>query len=184
MLAAARGCCSVAQSHGIGRCRGNGAPAGGDGGGISGGQRSAQRGGVGGEGLSQRLAVGGGKASPGGQGGGHAVGDGHTIPCRASACGERSRAAEVSKLARRLAGAPQAAGGCTEQEMMSCRARTASPLPQLLLSTTPCAHLSQGNGSAAVASGESIGRGLGDGHATISKGLGGGCGHGSAACQG
>ncbi len=70
--------CSVAQCHGISRRHSNGAPAGGDGGGISSGQGSAQRGGVGGKGLSQRLAVGSGKAAAEGQGGGDAVGNGHT----------------------------------------------------------------------------------------------------------
>ena len=68
-------CCSVAQRQSIGSGNSNRAVARSDGGGISGGQRSAQRGGVGGERLSQRLAVGGGKAAAKGQGGRHAVGN-------------------------------------------------------------------------------------------------------------
>ena len=39
-----------------------------------------------------------------------------------------------------------------------------------------CTHLSQGNGSAAIASGESSGGGVSNGQAAIGEGLGGGVG--------
>ena len=47
-----------------------------------------------------------------------------------------------------------------------------------------CAHLSQGNGGAAVASSESSGRSASNGQATIGEGLGKGLSDGSAACLG
>ena len=183
----------VAQRHGIGRRGGDGAPAGSNGGGISSGQRSAQRDGVGGEGLSQRLAVGGGKAAAKGQGGGHAVGNGHTVPC--GTCGglqgwcSRGSKSEEPELAW-SAGVERAGlqssfrGRCIIfHPTTGLRWQVSLPLAHIAHPTTPCTHLGQGNGGGVVAGSKGRGGGASNCHTAIGKGLGRGLSNGKAACK-